>query len=466
MMPHQAGPTDSATASAGIPARRAAYEVLRRVAVEGAYANLAMPEVLRAARLHGSDAALATELAFGTLRGQGLYNPIIAEAARRPMDRIEPVARDVLRLAAHQALMMRVPDHAVVDTTVRLAKSLVPRASGFINAVARRITERDRTAWIVQVAPDPAVDPTGYLSIAESHPRWIITALHQALGSAVGGRARLAELLAVNNTAAPVTLVARDPSIDMAALANRIGATAGRWSPLAIRLAGGAPSDIPEVRAGRVAVQDEGSQLVALALAAADVRNPSGQWLDMCAGPGGKAALLAGIAAKQDASLTALELHPHRADLVRKALSSVPGRHRVEVTDATTEGWTPRSYDRVLVDVPCTGLGAIRRRPEARWRRSPDDLPTLAPLQRNLLSAALRAVRPGGVVGYATCSPHLVETDLVVRDVLRKFPDHEVLDAPALLPDVPNTADGPYLRLWPHIHDTDGMFLAVIRAPA
>lgn len=440
------------------PARRAAYDLLAAVGVEDAYANLAMPRILAQRRLHGRDAAFATELAFGTLRMRGLLDPVIAVAARREVERIDPQARDVLRLGAQQLLHMRVPAHAAVATSVELARDVAPRAAGFVNAVLRRVAERDLDQWLAAVLPDD--DPTARLAVQYSHPRWIVQALRQSLRGAPGGQDGLPDLLDTNNRPAPVTLAARPGLAEPGDIA--VGEP-GLWSPFAVRLAGGDPGAVPQVASGAAGVQDEGSQLMVAALAAAEVTGRDDRWLDMCAGPGGKAALLAAVGAQRGASVTALELHAHRAALVRRALAPIPGEHRVEQADATTGGWTPGGADRVLVDVPCTGLGVLRRRPESRWRRSPADLAALAPLQRNLLTAALAAVRPGGVVAYVTCSPHLAETDLVVRDVLRRHPDVALDRAADLLPGVTDAADGDYVRLWPHIHDTDGMFLAVLR---
>ena len=209
-------------------------------------------------------------------------------------------------------------------------------------------------------------------------------------------------------------------------------------------------------------MQDEGSQLVALALAAAPLQGPDHRWLDGCAGPGGKAALLAALAAERGASLLAAEKLAHRAKLVERARAGGPGARRVVTVDGTRPAWRPGTFDRVLVDVPCTGLGALRRRPEARWRRRPEDLDWFAPLQRALLTQALRATRPGGVVGYATCSPHLAETRAVVDDVL-KSESAEWIDARPLLADVPELGEGPDIQLWPHRHGTDAMYLALLR---
>jgi 16S rRNA (cytosine967-C5)-methyltransferase len=226
------------------------------------------------------------------------------------------------------------------------------------------------------------------------------------------------------------------------------------------------------VRARRAGVQDEGSQLVVLALAAAPIEGEDARWLDLCAGPGGKAALLAGLAAGRGARIVANEVQPHRAELVRRVLADADGVEAVTVADGTAPPWAPASFDRVLVDAPCTGLGALRRRPEARWRRRPEDLQALAPLQRSLLDRALDLVRPGGVVVYATCSPVLAETRDVLGSVLLGRDDAELGDTGSLLTataglraGVPDCA-GPLAgtaQLWPHRHRTDAMFLALLR---
>ena len=216
------------------------------------------------------------------------------------------------------------------------------------------------------------------------------------------------------------------------------------------------------VRDGRAGVQDEGSQLVALALARAEVDADAGEWLDACAGPGGKAALLDGLAHERGGHLVAVEQHAHRAALVEGSFA--PGSTSLVLTgDARRAPWGDRLFDRVLVDAPCTGLGALRRRPESRWRRTTADLAALGAIQRDLLRAGIAATRPGGVVAYVTCSPHLAETEFVVSDVLRGRTDVVQEDARPLLPEVTDVGDGPAVQLWPHRHGTDGMFLAILR---
>jgi 16S rRNA (cytosine967-C5)-methyltransferase len=306
-------------------------------------------------------------------------------------------------------------------------------------------------------------DETARLAVTTSHPAWVVSALRDALGAAGG----IGELLAVDNEPPSVTLAARPGRSTRDELLASADAEPGRWSPYAAVLRSGPPSAVPQVRSAAAGVQDEGSQLVALALAAAPVLpegGPESAWLDLCAGPGGKAALLVGLAAERGASYTAVDLTRHRADLVRQALAAGPGEHEVVVADGTDPRWATGTYDRVLVDAPCTGLGVLRRRPEARWRRTPQDVSALSRLQRALLRNAVAAVRPGGVVAYATCSPHLAETTAVVDDVLRGAPDLQRLDVWPLLPQLP-PGDAPDLRLWPHVHGTDGMYLALLRRP-
>jgi len=442
--------------------RSAALEVLRAVREDDAYANLVLPSVIHGFGLTGRDAAFATEIAYGTLRMRGWYDAILAECIDRPLDRVEPVLLDVLRMGVHQLLAMRVPDHAAVDSSCALAREQGARPgaaarAGFVNAVLRRVARRDVAAWEVHLRGDRADDDVEWLATRWSHPTWIVRALRDALGPA---RGELAALLQSDDEAARPSLVARPGRMAPEELLALPEVVPGRWSPLAATLVDGTPDALACIRDGRAGVQDEGSQLVALALARAAVADDAGRWLDMCAGPGGKAALLDGLARESGGRLTAVEQHPHRAALVETALGP---DGVVIVGDARHAPWGEGAFDRVLVDAPCTGLGALRRRPESRWRRSPSDLAALGATQRDLLRAALEAVRPGGVVAYVTCSPHLAETEFVVSDVIRGRDEIVLEDARALLPGVPDLGEGPTVQLWPHRHGTDAMFLALLR---
>ncbi|MCB5908493.1 RsmB/NOP family class I SAM-dependent RNA methyltransferase [Streptomyces pinistramenti] len=458
------------------PVRILAFEALRAVDERDAYANLVLPPLLRKAResddFDSRDAALATELVYGTLRRQGTYDAIIAQCVDRPLREVDPPVLDVLTLGAHQLLGTRIPTHAAVSASVELARVVLGDGRAkFVNAVLRKIAAADFDGWLERVAPDYDEDPEAHLGLVHAHPRWIVSALWDALG---GGRAGIEDLLEADNERPEVTLVARPGRSTAQELLAAVGEDSGlpgRWSPYAVRLAeGGEPGALDAVREGRAGVQDEGSQLVAIALANAPVEGGDRAWLDGCAGPGGKAALLAALAAERGAALLASEKQPHRARLVARALEGNPGPYAVIAADGTRPAWRPGSFDRVLVDVPCTGLGALRRRPEARWRRRPDDLDGFAPLQRELLRQALAAVRVGGVVGYATCSPHPAETRAVVDDVLKGHGgapvEVEWVDARPLMPGVPALGEGPDVQLWPHLHGTDAMYLALLRRMA
>ncbi|MFA1547541.1 RsmB/NOP family class I SAM-dependent RNA methyltransferase [Actinomadura chokoriensis] len=438
--------------------RRTAFDVIRAVETRDAYANLLLPKRLHDRGLSGRDAALATELTYGTLRGRGTYDAVLALCSDRELRRIDAPLLDVLRLGAHQILATRIPPHAAVGTTVELARSVAgPGQAKFANAVLRKVATRDMDAWLEIVAPAGA-DPTTRLSVAHSHPKWIVSALRDAVG-----RDEIDELLAADNARPRVTLVARPGRATLQELYES-GAEPAPYSPYAAVLPEGDPAGIAAVREGRAAVQDEASQMVALALAEAPLDGQDARWADLCAGPGGKAGLLSAIAAQRDARLLAADVQPHRAALVQRA---VDGRTGVVAADGMAPAWRPGSFDRVMVDAPCTGLGALRRRPEARWRRGPEAVAELSTLQRGLLTTALESVRPGGVVAYVTCSPHLAETRVVVDDVLRKRDDVERLDAPAVLtslsPDLSGMGEGPYAQFWPHRHGTDAMFLALLR---
>ena len=507
----------------GLP-RRTAYDVLAAVADREAYANLLLPRLLAERGLTGRDAALATELAYGTLRGQGTYDAVLAACSDRPLDKLDPPVLLVLRLGAHQLLNTRVGAYAAVTTSVDLAKAVAgPRVSGYVNAVLRRVATRDLDAWLELLAPagpattgpattgpattgpattgratgGPAADadPDERLALRYSHPAWIVAAYRDALGEAADEE--LEGALAAGNARPRVTLAAF-PGGRAREEIMPAGAEPGRWSPYAFTLTSGDPAAL--TASGTAAVQDEGSQLAAIALARAPVvagaqgvpvvagaeRDRPERWLDMCAGPGGKSRLLAGLAAADGGRLIAAELHPHRAVLVQQAIARasdaapVSPEYQVVVADGRVPPWPDGEFDRVLLDAPCSGLGALRRRPEARWRKSAADIPALAGLQRALLRSALAAVRPGGVVAYVTCSPVPAETRDVVTDVVaaagrvgrgdvRKVDDGmagvEVLDAPAVLGDIPalRSPDPRFAQLWPHRHGTDAIFIALLR---
>lgn len=422
------------------PVRSVAFHALRAVAERDAYVNLILPAMLDENHIEGRDAAFATELVHGTIRRQGTYDAIIDKVASKGIGSIDAPVLDALRLGAHQLLNMRVPAHAAVSETVDVVRREIGhKPVHFANALLRKIGQKDFDGWLTVVSE--GLDGDAAKAVRTSHPQWIVTALREALG---GHAAQIDKLLAADNVPPRVTLVARPGLCEP----DQLPGTPGKLSPYARILdEGGDPGEITQVRTGRAGVQDEGSQLVAIALADAQVTGSDARWLDLCAGPGGKAALLGAIAAERGAALVANEMQEHRAELVRHGVRQL-GNVEVTVFDGREGPWEPGSFDRVLVDAPCTGLGALRRRPESRWRRQESDLDGLVELQQALLTRALELVRPGGVVAYATCSPHLRETTGVVNAVMAGRDDIVVESTQ---------------QWWPHIDGTDAMFCALIR---
>jgi 16S rRNA (cytosine967-C5)-methyltransferase len=448
------------------PARRIALEVIMAVRETDAFANLLLPVKLERARLSPQDAALATELTYGTLRQQGYYDAVIELAAGRSTDEIDSPILDVLRLGTHQLLSMRVAQHAAVDEAVSLAKEVGSRsASGFVNGVLRTITRSEPATWHDRVMSKPRTDDER-LSLEHSHPLWIVRAFRQAL-AAEGRIHELEDLLIADNFAPRVSLVALP---GCATISEIRGTQKAKYSPIAAVSDGGDPALWPAVHEGRARVQDEGSQLAALALSRARPVVAGERWLDLCAGPGGKAALLAAEAREGGAILVANEITPVRAELVRKALAVFPDPPQVLVQDGTLFGERmPQQFDRILLDAPCTGLGALRRRPEARWRKQPSDVAELSGLQIALLESGLTALKPGGILAYVTCSPHLAETKVIVETVLNRTSGIRRLDTPAVLAAVTkrelelgeSAGDG-HVQLWPHRHGTDAMFICLL----
>lgn len=488
-------------------ARLVAFEVLRAVAESDAYANLVLPKTIRSHRLDHRDAGFATELTYGTLRNQGTYDAILTHCSDRPLQKIGSTTLIVLRMGVHQLLRMRVPAHAALNQSVSLAREKIGSGpSMFINAVLRRVSECSEEEWFARIEAT-AKDETERIALATSHPGWIVRSMRQALAAHGRNPSEINDLLRANNKAPVVNLVAL-PGLGNLAEAQKNGAVPGELVEGSALYSSGDLARLENVREGTVRAQDAGSQLVARALAAAPLEGSDRVWLDLCAGPGGKAALLAALGVQRGAKLVANESAPHRARLVEKAMRPLPdGSYTVltgdgrELPQAIAEkavtlppGIDPGTlFDRVMVDAPCSGLGALRRRPEARWRKTPRDIADLLLLQEQLLDAAIALTRPGGVVAYVTCSPHAAETQNIVAQALEGG-RVQLLDASGVLQQVALTdAEGSSVlagpkepgqllqvrekkgapaatgessrtaQLWPHIHGTDAMFLALFR---
>ncbi|WP_306233294.1 RsmB/NOP family class I SAM-dependent RNA methyltransferase [Agrococcus beijingensis] len=439
-------------------ARLVARDVVLAVDRDDAYANLLLPQRIREAGLDAADAGFATELAYGTLRWQGQHDALIADAAGRPIDEIDAETLATLRIGAHQLSRMRVPAHAAVHATVELLGRRNTGRLGFANAVLRRLSEVPAEERLARLVEGLGADER--LALETGHPTWVLRAMRRTLDRE-GAVDELPALLEADNVPPAVQLVALPGLADPDELGLEPTA-----SPLGRVAPSGDPARIAEVAGGAWRVQDSGSQLAALALTRARPVVAGERWLDLCAGPGGKAALMAAEAAVAGAQLEANELLPHRAKLVRQAVRSIEPQPRVVVGDARRygRGDEAAAYDRILLDAPCTGLGALRRRPESRWRKQPTDVPQLAALQAELLEAAARAVRPGGLIAYVTCSPHLAETRAIVDRAaalgLRTLDTREVVAE--LSPGIALGDTGDAVQLWPHRNGTDAMFIQLL----
>lgn len=496
-LPNNAGP------------RRVALEATLRVEQGDGFANLVLPGLIADAGLGARDAAFVTELVYGTQRWRGLVDAVISAASRRRTADVDPGLLSILRLGVYQALFMDVPAHAAASESVTLAKRMYGRGrAGFVNAVMHAVVSRSRREWeALVVSRVPKDRPHERLAVRWSHPEWIVDELDRSWraagyapapgadaagavdgdaapqgGRGVDGDADLRMILQADDATPDVTLAIRPGLITMDELIGQLPPHAryapGRWSPYALRVHGVNPDRLDAVRRGLVGVEDEGSQLAALALASAAVGRPDAvdggspvreRWLDMCAGPGGKTALLGALAARRHAVLAANEPSPHRARLVRSNVRALPDGVVTGVSERDGRelgAEFPAAFDRVLVDAPCSGLGSLRRRPEARWRKRAEDLESLTVLQRGLLESALDAVRPGGVVAYVTCSPVLAETRRIVDSVLERRTDVRRLDAAAVLrgvsADLPLPAVPGDVQLFGHLHDTDQMFISLL----
>ena len=443
--------------------RSIAFELLRRVSEDDSYANLLLPKLLDDAKVDSRDAGFIQELSFGTIRNRLFYEKVIEVAASREVKSIDANALLVLLIGAHQLLGMRVPVHASINETVNLAKAVAGKSTvGFINAVLRRISERSRDQWI-EVVTESCKSSEEVLSISHSHPLWIVRALKAALESR-GMAASLEELLIADNVPAKVSIAALPGFSEVEELSEY--GEPGLASPLAIELAT-TPGSVPEIRKGFARVQDQGSQLAVLALLNAGISIRDSMWLDVCAGPGGKAALMSAIGKQRGVDLVANESSEHRAKLVEQALRPITDA-KVNVGDGRDIASAGPRFSRILLDAPCTGLGALRRRPEARWRKSAADLADLTKLQRELFAASWDALLPGGILGYVTCSPHLSETTALVSWAEARIGSSlELLPANRILNEInPSLALDESFRtaqLWPHVNGTDAMFIALFR---
>jgi 16S rRNA (cytosine967-C5)-methyltransferase len=426
-----------------------AIHVLERVARDGAFADLALEAALIRRPLEARDAALATELVYGTLRWQRYLDWVLAPHSRRPLEALEPRVLALLRLTAYQiAFLERVPAFAAIHDAVTLAGGK-PGVSGFVNAVLRSFARRGTR----EREPSLPVDPIEALATRCSFPTWLAARWVERFGA---DEAR-ALMLALNDRP-PLAVRANTLRLSREALAGRLAREEGRaprpspYAPegLLVDHGGGPPAAWRAFRDGDCAVQDEASMLVTLLTGA----QPGQIVADVCAAPGAKTTHLAQLMANRGRVL-AFDRDPGRLGLVRDAAARL-GVAIVETREGTVESLAPGhagTCDVVLVDAPCSNLGVLRRHPEVKWRRRPADLVESAAGQRAILSAAARMVKPGGRLVYATCSLEPEENDAVVGALLAARADFAP-EPPASFP-LELDARG-VLRCLPHRHGTDG----------
>jgi 16S rRNA (cytosine967-C5)-methyltransferase len=433
-------------------ARGVAWHVLERVERDGAFADLALHAALSTARLERRDRGFATELAYGTLRLRGRIDAALGQGLDRPLRRVEPALLNLLRLGAYQLLCMSgVPDPAVVDEAVSLARKLgLERATGFTNAVLRGLArKRDENAIVY---PDFATDPVGHLESFGSLPRWLAERLVAELG------AEEARAFALACTEAPPRSVRVCAGVDRLAVAQALGGRPTDYAPSGVTAAALDPVRAEGFDRGEYVVQDEASQLVPLLLGA----EPGDTVVDCCAAPGTKAVQIAEQVGPRG-EVIALELHRARLALIHNAARRLRLANLRPLERDVAKGFDLQGrafYQRILVDAPCTGLGTLRRNPDARWRLRPDDVPRAAESAFSILSSAARYVEEGGVLVYSVCTFTPEETTGVLSRFLESHPDFRVDDPRPFLPEAARelASDGRALATWPQRHGCDGFF--------
>jgi 16S rRNA (cytosine967-C5)-methyltransferase len=452
-------------------ARLLAVRVLDRVQRARAYADLSLHHYLARSALAGADRALATELVYGTLRWRGRIDYLLGHALEQPIEKLEPRVASTLRVGTYQLVFSdRIPASAAVDESVRCVRALgAERATGLVNAVLRRLANEHREIALPRLEEDPAA----HLVHALSLPEWIADLWLETYGPDDA-----AALARASNEPPPLTVRTNIRRISRDALLEKLrprfpDARACRYARHGIQLGRrGDPARDPAFLEGLFSVQDEAAQLVV------DLLDPQpGELvLDVCAAPGGKTAAISERIGEHGGVL-ALDRHAGRLGLVargvrRLGLDSVHTLQRdasrsladlprawLDDLSASAPRPEPLCFDRVLVDAPCSGLGTLRRNPDARWRLSPDSPLEHSRLQRSILARAAAVLRPGGCLVYSTCTLHPEENERVVQTFLDDDPRFRPADASGLPGDLaPLLSQDGSLRCFPHVHDTDGFF--------
>ncbi|HOQ07558.1 MAG TPA: 16S rRNA (cytosine(967)-C(5))-methyltransferase RsmB [Clostridiales bacterium] len=438
-------------------AREAALKILYEVNEQGAYSNIALNKHLSSHGFSGRDRAFITELVYGVIKWKLTLDRTIAACSDIKMERLSPWIKNVLRLGAYQLLhMTKVPPSAAVNESVKLARRYGHKASaGYVNAVLRNIAGGGGK----EIFPDREEDPVGYLSVRYSYPKWMAEKFTGLFGE------EFAESLMEAGNAVPDLAVRANTLKTSAegligALKNEgVEALPGKYVSEAVVIKSHVSvAELEAYRKGLFQVQDEGSMLPALALAP----QPGEKVLDACSAPGGKATHMAQLM-RNRGLITAMDIHEHKLRLIEEAAGRLgTDIVRTELHDATIpvpehEG----AYDRVLLDAPCSGLGIIRRKPDIKWAKENRDLRSIMQLQRRLMDSVSKAVRPGGVLVYSTCTLLPEENESVVKDFLNENDEFYEDDiTPFLPPGLAIHARGGMLQVYPNRDGTDGFFVA------
>ena len=441
-------------------ARDTAYGVLLRVEKTRSYANLLLAQVLKQSPLDQRDKGLATELVYGTLRAQGTIDWALQERSKTKLQKLDAPVRIILRLGAYQLLFTRVPTAIACFETVELAKRYCHVGSvRYVNAVLRRLAkDKDQLRY-----PDPQTEPVNYIAVKHSHPRWLVERWLKRFGFK-----DTEALCTANNLAPPLCLRTNNTLTSKEQLMDDLSkggyeAISGRFMPEAIYLTGGGEvRQVPGFINGLFSVQDESSMFVARALTPC----PNEHILDVCAGPGGKTTHLAEIMAGQG-QITAVDVHRHKLDLIEKSAErlKLKGIRFWEGDARHLPTEYAQSFQRVLVDAPCSGTGVLRRRADLRWHKTPTELAQLPKLQLDILIGAASAVRSDGILVYSTCSLEPEENGKVIDAFLASRNDFILDDLTDVLKPYikePTLKQG-WLQLYPHKHGTDGFFLARLK---
>ncbi|MGQ9558042.1 MAG: 16S rRNA (cytosine(967)-C(5))-methyltransferase RsmB [Desulfurispora sp.] len=444
-----------------LSARDAALQVLVDVEIRQAYAGLALHKVLAAGGMNKKDRALATQLVYGVLRTRNALDWMLGQFVSRPLDELEAVVRNGMRLAVYQLCYLeRIPAPAAVHEAVeQMRRFRQYGAVKFVNAVLRRfLREKENIVW-----PAPESDPVQYLSVRYSHPVWLVRRWLKEWGRAV-----TEEMLQANNQPAPLTCRVNTLRISREQILawfdeQGLKARAGLLAPEAVRLEDlDSVENLPPFQSGWLTVQDESSMLAAHVLAP----RPDEKVLDVAAAPGGKSTHLAQLMLNRG-EVVACDIHPHKLGLIeencRRLGATIVRPVHMDATALPGE-WRDK-FQRVLVDAPCSGLGVLGRRPDARWRKQPELITQLAELQARILSSAARCVQPGGVLVYSTCTLTREENQAQVAEFLARHPHFQRLDLSEELRFLPRQVfnNAGEIELLPHMFQTDGFFIAALR---